>query len=378
MSPLWQATPERLVNTTAKSHQNETQKEESLADVLDSIAADPPLSPSRSSRNPNHSSLLSAYMTPQAERPQRPLALQESPVSSVRRSKLVTTDTMTRSLFQNLDDGGPRTPDTGGGDEMDWTPAQPISEHRAFRSTISPETSNRGFGEAPVTEKASAFWYHTPAAPTTPAQRLRNPPNQPRLRAIPSQEKENFFHNLTRTNVKMNAENYQPERERREMELREPKFFVPPPKSEARDSLADLLTSFSLKEPQTSIPPESRLTFRWGHFGQFLVLTLGLWFWNRSFSQPHDGAERVRTVVMIACLAIAIRTILDHLVLEVGKKSQMSTIFALVSGTIEIGLSIYGIANIVYGRVDCINCSLFGTILVGAMLVQEFWYAAFG
>ncbi|KAL2160183.1 hypothetical protein VTH06DRAFT_1839 [Thermothelomyces fergusii] len=88
----------------------------------------------------------------------------------------------------------------GGEEEMDWSPTpaststpattatQPArSKYRAFNTQGGPRAS-QPFGSAPTSDEKAAsrpFWYRVPPAPTTPAQRVFNPPNQPRLRPSP-------------------------------------------------------------------------------------------------------------------------------------------------------------------------------------------------
>jgi hypothetical protein len=89
-------------------------------------------------------------------------------------------------------------------EEMDWdptptspTPSSPLfaspnpqpeaapaqSNHRAFAT--QGERATQPFGSAPIEPRKGPFWYRVPPAPTTPAQRVFNPPNQPRLRSSP-------------------------------------------------------------------------------------------------------------------------------------------------------------------------------------------------
>jgi hypothetical protein len=79
------------------------------------------------------------------------------------------------------------SPDAGDqvGEEMDWSPS--TSQHRAFSSFRGPDPANQGFSQAPTSEeRRGAFWYRVPPAPVAPAHRLFNPPQQPRLRTIPT------------------------------------------------------------------------------------------------------------------------------------------------------------------------------------------------
>jgi hypothetical protein len=91
----------------------------------------------------------------------------------------------------------PQRPRHNAYEEMDWapTPTSPVfaspqpetapakSKHRAFAT--QGERATQPFGSAPTEPRKGPFWYRVPPAPTTPAQRVFNPPNQPRLRSSP-------------------------------------------------------------------------------------------------------------------------------------------------------------------------------------------------
>ncbi|KAL2024140.1 hypothetical protein VTK56DRAFT_9920 [Thermocarpiscus australiensis] len=74
-------------------------------------------------------------------------------------------------------------------DEMDWSPTPSTAEtllkskHRAFNT--QGQRASQPFGAAPTEPHRGPFWYRVPPAPTTPAQRLFNPPNRPGLRVSP-------------------------------------------------------------------------------------------------------------------------------------------------------------------------------------------------
>ncbi|AEO71215.1 uncharacterized protein THITE_2156598 [Thermothielavioides terrestris NRRL 8126] len=71
-------------------------------------------------------------------------------------------------------------------EEMDWCPTP--SPYRAFNT--QGQRPAQPFGAAPTEPPSRPFWYRVPPAPTTPAQRVFNPPNQPRLRASPVEKRE--------------------------------------------------------------------------------------------------------------------------------------------------------------------------------------------
>ncbi|KAH8907292.1 hypothetical protein BR93DRAFT_896859 [Coniochaeta sp. PMI_546] len=132
-------------------------------------------------------------------------------------------------------------------EEMDWSPT--TSKHRAFSSYRSPSPRQQGFSQAPTEEKKGAFWYRVPPAPIPPAQRLCNPPNQPRLRNIPPTKPETFTFRGARgfgastVTVESAADAPPP------VAFARPSFFSPPPEDDPRNGLADFFEeSFTLRQ----------------------------------------------------------------------------------------------------------------------------------
>jgi hypothetical protein len=145
-------------------------------------------------------------------------------------------------------------------DEMDWSPIIPQKQHRAFNTPQSLRGNHNSqlFGQTPVSEKSPVFWAKVPPAPITPAHRLRNPPNQPRLRVSSQEVKENFFNNITRRNsdpdeTASNATG----KSRRELELQQQRFFAPTAPCEEADSLADTFKGFSLGSSEERPQPKT-------------------------------------------------------------------------------------------------------------------------
>ncbi|KAK3941756.1 hypothetical protein QBC46DRAFT_381914 [Diplogelasinospora grovesii] len=147
--------------------------------------------------------------------------------------------------------------DDGGVDEMDWTPTQ--SKHRAF--STQGQREGQGFNEAPTEPKRGPFWYRVPPAPTSPAQRLFNPPNQPRLRQSPTtqQQQQIRFRGSGLGGTGGDGRELQLHRQQQDTDDRQysqvtfaqPRFFPPSPQNDPRDPLSDMFgSSFSLKEQQ--------------------------------------------------------------------------------------------------------------------------------
>ncbi len=130
-------------------------------------------------------------------------------------------------------------------EEMDWSPSQP--QHRAFRESAGSKAANRPFGQSPTQPDGNPFWYKVPAAPTNPAHRLRNPPNQPILRKKPADKADLFFS----TRDVVGTENHSKRRssgQNGSIAFKNPSFFAPEQHDDA-SSLADMLgQSFSLSQ----------------------------------------------------------------------------------------------------------------------------------
>ncbi|KAK0704821.1 Ima1 N-terminal domain-containing protein [Lasiosphaeris hirsuta] len=148
-------------------------------------------------------------------------------------------------------------------EDMDWAPTE--SKHRAFNPYNQRQTN--GFNEAP-TEPQKPFWYRVPPAPTTPAQRVFNPPNQPRLRKSPvaSDPQNPLFSfkaaaasSVTRPGKQLvragGSEDEDEESvgssQQRDVKFIEPRFFPPRSQDDPRDPLSDMFgQSFSLTEEE--------------------------------------------------------------------------------------------------------------------------------
>ncbi|KAG9245002.1 Ima1 N-terminal domain-containing protein [Calycina marina] len=146
-------------------------------------------------------------------------------------------------------------------ESMDWQPHPQSppqhSQHRAFQPNQPHCRSSQLFGQAPIAEERGPFWYKVPPAPITPAQSLRNPPNQPRLRATPQEPKVNFFQPRQTLPIQPTEKIGTIRRkEPTNIEFTQQRFFPPDPQEE--DDLAGLLGSmgsFTLRAPEEVIPP---------------------------------------------------------------------------------------------------------------------------
>ncbi|KAL2263719.1 hypothetical protein VTK26DRAFT_5475 [Humicola hyalothermophila] len=168
--------------STSSSRPDETK---SMAELLDEI-----------SRSPTSSSPPSPVTDVSPSIPRRAPA---PPMGHVHRQAAQTLTTSLQHLNTLHLSPSSAAAAAYGVTEMDWDPTPPTaltaaspdanpgarSKYRAF-NTQGTRTS-QPFGSAPTSEsRSSPFWYRgLPPAPTTPAQRVFNPPNQPRLRPSP-------------------------------------------------------------------------------------------------------------------------------------------------------------------------------------------------
>ncbi|KAM0183872.1 hypothetical protein ACHAPF_000317 [Botrytis cinerea] len=143
------------------------------------------------------------------------------------------------------------------GEEMDWDPTVTRVNHdfnirhRALDQTSNHETSVQHFGQSPSHSQSPApfngpspFYGKLPAAPISPAHRLRNPPNRPRLEAPSAQRKENFFNSMTQKHAFGQTSN-----NHHEIQIANPKLHVPEPKAYQLDAgFEEAFGKFSLKE----------------------------------------------------------------------------------------------------------------------------------
>ncbi|KAM5343158.1 hypothetical protein ACJ41O_014124 [Fusarium nematophilum] len=171
----------------------------------------------------------------------------------------VRTQESPHTQFDNLNLSPQRVAEVQYSDEMDWTPTETQSQHRAFRDVPPTNAPRRPFGESPVSTEQSAFWYKVPAAPTNPSQRLRNPPNAPVLRSKPAEKESIFFRGAAKAQGQGQVD------DERDVSFKPPSFFAPQASNDEANSLADLLSqSFTLSQEQSQPTSSStRGSSRW-------------------------------------------------------------------------------------------------------------------
>ncbi|CZS77093.1 hypothetical protein SNK03_001902 [Fusarium graminearum] len=258
--------------------------------------------------------LDSPTQAPQTDRSQRSYASSFSPQRYVPSSPLRPTESPF-NRFNSLNITPQRTQEVGASDEMDWTPTEsqikPQSQFRAFQDSPITNGPRRPFGESPVNNNPSPFWYKVPVAPTTPAQRLRNPPNAPIIRSKPVEQESIFFRGAARKK----DEN---ETEEREVSFKPPSFFAPQESHDEANGLADLLSqSFSLGQeysesdqgsvtrPSSSHAPGAPQFERLGV--EFITIAVLLVLWGLTAAFPLPFGREVQLALLSAAGIIALR-----------------------------------------------------------------------
>lgn len=417
MGSLWANTPERLRGIVGPRGNGSKLGLGSMSDVLSSIAAEssnprPNLttpsqvySPTSSQCLPYAQSQTTRHQNSSTPIPRHQFSDQQNTGSSYNRSDRYSKDKLivlpprttpslsamtgqeaaqylkTGEIPTHLPQTYPEVYDNSDPMDVDEAPVHSPSEHRAFRILPPLQRNTNLFSEAPVTDQQPVIWYKVPQQPTTPAQRLRNPPNQPRLRVTSQEVKENFFNNYGRRGAELNVEGTLTNgKVRHEVEFAQQTFFPPSPPNEADNSLTDLFTSFSLKTSNDEVPSRRAENLsRRQHFCQAFILLSGLFLWNLSSTRFMEQSRNVMLLVMTGCICIGASTVLDNTVLiqSAGKAGLVRSTGA-VAGGIECVTAIYTMSEVLAGKGSGTNCASIGTILLGVMFLQDLWYISFG
>ena len=378
MTRLWDFTPNRLPHVGPSSSPSPKGSGNSMADALDEMLAVPSIRRSVSPPSPQaysnlqrksiknqYGSLASNSQSSYIGGTQQVQQHIKTPAMALKNLSIGNYPTRSQAIAQVSDDQ----------DMMDWDPIQPQSKHRAFNSVRPADSGTQLFGQAPVQAESGAMWFHVPPAPISPAHRLRNPPNQPRLRVSSQETKQNFFGKVTRqangpsnsTEAETDSEPLGGARSRRNVEFAQQKFFPPPPPSESGEKLAELLTSFSLSsDSETS--EDKRRGYNFRHLYQAIALWLGLLFWNRVLYNPSEHTRNVSLAVMGGCGLIGARTVLDNLQF---KPRGFTRTAGAVLGAMEMAAAGYGVQEIMAGRGSCEYCAPLGSMIIGVMAVYE-------
>ncbi|KAI2632304.1 Ima1 N-terminal domain-containing protein, partial [Hypoxylon sp. NC1633] len=279
-------------------------------------------------------------------------------------------------------------------EEMDWTPS--ASQHRAF-SSYNPykvKNTNPRFNELPIEPKAGPIWYKVPPAPTTPAQRLRNPPMRPIIRESPKDKKENFFQNTHRGPVEMGPSSQGSSLS--DIKFADPKFFAPQDRDDPRDSLSNMFAnSFSISPSpdeerfrQTKRSPMNSLfTVSHGVAGaqnrrmargiELVVLLVALWAWIEALGTKEQYGPNLALTSVIACLIISIRLAADLQVDAYVREGKQPSIFSLSWANIGLAQAVASLFlawNIWSGSGTEISCRTYGTAHFATMIIHHMWH----
>ena len=381
MTRLWESTPQKLPHVGPSVSPSPKASGNSMADALDemltapsrrrSISPPSPASydmPQRTNINTRYGSLATRNQPSYINTHQVQQEIRTPPVAL----KNLSLGDYSAGSSQAI------SPVDQDQDMMDWTPVrQPQSKHRAFNSVRPTEPGTQLFGQAPVKSEPGPLWFHVPPAPISPAHRLRNPPNQPRLRVSSQEAKKSFFSNVARqsndpnlsTAIETEAEaTAGGGRSRRDVQFAQQKFFPPAPPSESGEKLAELLTSFSLSSDLDKIPENTTGSSNLRRTCQAVALFVALLFWNHVLHDPSEHTANVTLAVMAGCGLIGARTVLDNLMSS--RQDAVRTVGAIL-GVVEIVSAAYGAREILAGRGGCEYCAPLGSMLIGVMGVYE-------
>ncbi|TQS38903.1 hypothetical protein Golomagni_00583 [Golovinomyces magnicellulatus] len=175
-------------------------------------------------------------------------------------------------------------------EEMDWQSTQ--DQNHTFN--LYPETGIPQVNNKPNSYNPQPFWCKVPAAPTTPARKLLNPPNQHNFQKSPKKSQPNFFQSVAQTSLDHSKTKIQNKSQtggnnKHKLEISQPKFFPPEKRSESEIMLADLLGDFSLNgtESKKKYPSFStnfnQTTYNFLLAGATLLFSFALYFLYRVF-----------------------------------------------------------------------------------------------
>lgn len=276
-------------------------------------------------------------------------------------------------------------------EEMDWSPS--ASQHRAF-SSYNPykvKNTNPRFSDTPIEPKPGPIWYKVPPAPTTPAQRLRNPPMRPIIRDSPKEVKENFFQDGAKGPVDVRSTN---QGGLADIKFADPKFFAPEEKDDPRDGLSRMFaSSFSISpSPDAEDVRNSRRTgslfavrrdapgsrnYRVGRFIELLVLAGALYAWVLALGTKEQYGPSLALTSVIACLIVSIRLAGDLQVDAQARAGKQPPIFALSwanLGFLQVIFSLVLVWNVWSRSETEISCGTYGSAHFATVMIHQMWH----
>lgn len=278
-------------------------------------------------------------------------------------------------------------------EEMDWAPSG--SQHRAF-SSYNPyrvKNTNPRFSDAPIEPKPGPIWYKVPPAPTTPAQRLRNPPMRPIIRESPKEKKENFFQSAARGPLDIGSSS---QGTLADVKFADPQFFAPDDKDDPRDKLSKMFaSSFSIspspdeerfRSPRRAIA-DSLLKFthsaagaqnrRVAHVLELLVVVGALCTWIMALGTEEQYGPSLALASVIACLIISIRLAADlHFDAQIrdGKPPSIFTLSWANLGLVQVVASLILAWSVWSADGSLASCRTYGSAHFAVVIIHHAWH----
>ncbi|KAI1810023.1 hypothetical protein GGS20DRAFT_589990 [Poronia punctata] len=264
-------------------------------------------------------------------------------------------------------------------DEMDWSPSG--SQHRAF-STYNlhrVKNPNPRFNDTPIEQRPGPIWYKVPPAPTSPAQRLRNPPMRPIIRESPKGQgqgqTQNFFQPTERQAV-----NFGGKTQSTLPDIAPPRFFAPEPANDPRDNLSRMFaTSFSLSpDPEeTDVKMEPVPDRTMGRVVELVALLASLGGWIFALDTGEKYGRSVALAAVCVYLIVSIRLAAD---LEVDQQirggnrpSMLSPSLAnlALGQVITVLLLMWSVWS---GTGTWVSSGVYGNTLFGSVIIHHMWH----
>ncbi|KAI0873667.1 hypothetical protein GGS24DRAFT_462542 [Hypoxylon argillaceum] len=268
-------------------------------------------------------------------------------------------------------------------DEMDWSPS--ASQHRAF-SSYNPyriKNTNPRFSDTPIEPKPGPIWYKVPAAPTSPAQRLRNPPMRPIIRESPK-EKETFFQSAGGQSLDLRGNE---QGSSTGLNLAPAKFYALDPQDDPRDSLSSMFAhSFNISpDPEEKGESDKKGTSDLSNASPnrtttrvieliAIVTALGVWKFV-SDTDEHYGRS-VALAAISVCLMVSVRLAAD---LEIDYEIHGAirpSVFAPSLANLALAQVI--VALIIMWNVWSGNAALgskvYGNAAFGSIIIHQVWH----
>ncbi|OTA65434.1 hypothetical protein K449DRAFT_421090 [Hypoxylon sp. EC38] len=369
-----------------RSEPEPRKRQNDLGSILDEIAQSPPRSHPQSTRNSSQS--LNTYQANNAKN-----GLLNGSFNRSYENKIPGSTFGSLHLSDPIVAEKPEPQIVHYEEEMDWTPS--ASQHRAFSSYNPYKVKNTHprFNDTPIEPKPGPIWYKVPPAPTTPAQRARNPPMKPIIRESPKEKKENFFQNSARGPLDIGSSS---RGSLSDIKFADPTFFAPEDKDDPRDSLSNMFaTSFSIspspdeeafrgskRTASNSLFSVNRGTAdvqnrRVARYVELLVLAGALYAWVMALGTEEQYGSSLATASVLASLIVSIRLAADLQVDAYIREGKQPPIFALSWANLGIAQVISSILltwSILSGGEANIPWRMYGSAHFAAVIIHHMWH----